>query len=665
MLILFINNSSFAQRKSKKANFENDKLTTNIPEEFNNFPAVIIYKKRHVIVSSKSTGDVTRFRCKILNKNGLDLFSEVQIIKTKEQKLVKVYARTLKQNGIINNLDVKDIKYTDIEINQGEKPNLEILKFIVPNVEVGDEIEYVVELNTPKVIPGLDYYFHSFVPTLYSSFKFEQRGGIHANYLLKNEMGNPQTTYDSGDKTFEWNFINLEALRLDEDYSTILNSIPSVSIAVRWGINTQEIENINPGTWQDIYTQINKDYSNSNFNKSYQNENIDSWLDDWISKQKNKNKTEIIKDLVHFFYDSLEVVMSNDKIKLQPGYQFIYEKKIDENNYYNIINLLFKKLDVNFYLGCAVNKYSGFISENFPTIHNITNKFILFESEDNQLHYIHLPLYQFSYRFDELPYTILGTRSMIIKEIEKDKKYQVVKFNIPQSTYTENTRNTNIVVNHSLKNQKSSVTVAENLYADFNTLYNLALKEVVNKEKSKKDFIQLWNLKTDDIDTVKYETIDKYYPFNSKLSYSYTSNSYVNSIGDDTYSISIDDLIQHFIILSSSYERYSSFSLPFPFKDKCTVEFIFDKNINLETKINSIGSNFNLADYDISIEQKGTNSILITSTYAIENANLTASSSPQLHLMNSELMGAKNRKIIFSVNSAPKPATTKKKVVKK
>lgn len=661
ILILLITCSfSFAQRRNKRANFENDSLTKNIPTEFQAYPAVIIYKKKHVIISNNNTSDVTRFRCKILSKSGLDLFSVVEVVKTKEQKLVKAFARTLKQNGKIVNLDVNDIKYTDIEMTHGEKPNLELMKFIIPNVEVGDEIEYVVEMSTPDIIPGIDYYFHSFIPSIYSSFKMEIRNSTKMDRLIKNGINDAKIIYDYGDLIYLWEFQNLPALRLDENYNTIINQIPSISLAIRKSIRNGEMEVINPNKWDDIYVKIKKDYSNMNFTKDFNNYNINKWLDEKIKKYSNTDKTIIIKNIVQFLYDSIEVIKSDDVIKNKPGFQLIYEKKIDENNYFNLVNLLFEKLQINYYIGCAANKYSGFISENFPSLHNITNKFLLFESNNNQLHYIHLPLYGSQFRFDELPYTILGTYSMIIKETEKSEKYQVVKFMIPYSTYTENTRTTKINIKHSINNQSSRVKVEESFTGDFNTMFNSTLNHIINKDSSKKTFIEFWNLKIDDLDSLSYKQNSIFYPFNSTLKYSYSNNSYINEIGDNLYSLNIEDLIQHFIIETSNYERFADFHLPFPFQDNFEIVIQFDKNIKLETVINSMNSNYNIADYDITIKQLSKDKIVINSNYSYESAELMANSSDKMHQMNNDYFTAKSRKIIFNTIAAKNLSTPKK-----
>lgn len=660
LLFNLISTFTYSQKKSKKGKDNIDTLTKNIPEKYLAYPAVIIYQKRKVIIAPNVTNEVNKIRLKILSKEGIDMFSVVENIKTKKQKLRKLSGRTLKQDGRIIPIDINDVKYTDIDINSGAKPNFEVMKFIIPNVEVGDEIEYSIEMQTPDVIPGIDIVMFNKVPTLYSEFTFETRDRCIISYSTKNGM--PDAGYGNDyNNEYVWKLSELPALVFDEPYSLIYSEIPYISFVVRQGIKENKSVTINPSTWEGIYKKIKKDYANKNYELAYNNININNWLDSLIKLNANLKKEKVIETIVQYMYDSLEIVSEYPNYKSVPAYQYILEKKIDENNYFNIIDHLFKKLELNYYIGCAANKYEGFIAENFPSIHNLSNKFILFESSDNQLHYIHLPLYNTAFRFDELPYTILGTNSVIIKELETNTKYQIVNFKIPQSNYIENLRIADIKINHSLKNNESKILITEKFIGDFNTLFDQLFKQIVKKEKSKKDFINLWNSTITDLDSVNYINTVNSYPYTSELKYSYKKTDLISSIGNNNYSINITDIINHYTIYTSSYDRQFPMALPFPFKDEFNVEIFFDKEIKLESELNSIPLYFNYMDYSITVEKGSSKSIKIKSIYLIEKTIFTAQSNINIHKCNEKYSNAINNKIIVSTITPAKPKPKSKK----
>jgi hypothetical protein len=260
-----------------------------------------------------------------------------------------------------------------------------------------------------------------------------------------------------------------------------------------------------------------------------------------------------------------------------------------------------------------------------------------------------------------LPYTILGTKAVIIKEIDANSKYQIVNFKIPESKYIENIRQADIKINHSLKNQMSIISTSEKFVGDFSTLFDKLFTHIVIKEKSEKDFIEFWNNTITDIDTFNYENKVKTYPYTSELSYKYKKSDLITSIDDNNYSINISELINHYTIYTNSYERQFPMALPFPFKDEFTIEIFFDKNINMESQLNSGAMQFNYMDYYITIEKSSAKSIKINSVYLIKNTVFNAASNLVIHKLNEEYSNAINNKIIISTVSTAKPKTKTKK----
>ena len=231
---------------------------TAVPEKWKNESAVIIGQKTEYLFTRLATGrnysTVVRIneyihkRVKLQDKNALEKFSTFNFASMGKDGIAQY--KIIKASGKEENVDMKTAVEDEKEIDPIYKPiffslNIKSQKIAIPNLEVGDIIDYTVKSTIDWDMKTEGTGFKPFIfsltnsyPAIYQQYRFTMVNGIKVQY--RNYNGAPNLRFDPkasvyGDKESYLSYYFLDKDRektTDVRWNYELRTTPSVKFRV-------------------------------------------------------------------------------------------------------------------------------------------------------------------------------------------------------------------------------------------------------------------------------------------------------------------------------------------------------------------------------------------------------------------------------------------------
>lgn len=563
-----------------------------IPDSLISSDAVII--NNHITIVNDIDG-VSRWqvyrKIKILTKQGVEDYAKIFVSKYASQTIAVLDARTIKSSGEIVDLNAEDIKKLDFK-DGFEDDRLEELRFMVPGVEVGDEIEVVYQVN--EVTFGDDIFFHSYLPVMFSKFTFVTDMKIITDIVSRNGLQDPEVTRNSEMVTYEWKLQNLPAMEnqggaiksYELPYVTIV--IRAISATIDVGLHDQK-RTILGNDWASVYERfvnaIQNDMSASAAGKNAMN---DLLIKAGVNSEESASQS--FYRIFDYIYNEFEIVERTDEIKKMALNDLIAKKKIDEYNLLLLYSQLFDKFKIKYYVCFAKGRYDGDILLDFVTIHDLTDFFFSFYDENGTLHYVFPSNPKRKYRFDELPPTIEGVKSIMVYKRKLDALDSEIEYvQLPLGSYKDNSESVQCKVKFDLNGDKTKVNHRQSVAGASSTLKRSVLANYDGKSEPLFD-------KDEEIDTFFIEKDNAYYPYNFTTITEVSFDSPLVRVNDTLATIPIGFFIDELDITYSEEERILDYyplytrgnSQRFFFEFSSPVKLLNEETISLSTE-NDIG----------------------------------------------------------------------------
>lgn len=256
--IFFFPDYTFSQTPSIGENIEEEFKVTAIPEKWKNESAVIIgMKEEYLFKRQVAKGRVTagvhiseyiHKRIKLQDKNAVEKFSTFYYV-TMGNDGNAVY-KVIKNNGNPVDIDMKNAIEEEQDVPDIYKPiyfkmKVKSMKIAIPDLEVGDIIDYTVNsgLDWDMKTEGINFTPFIFslsnnYPTIYQQYRFTMANGMKVKYRSYN--GAPNIKFDPkasvyGERESYLSYFFLDKDReksLDERWSYELRNTPSVKFRV-------------------------------------------------------------------------------------------------------------------------------------------------------------------------------------------------------------------------------------------------------------------------------------------------------------------------------------------------------------------------------------------------------------------------------------------------
>ena len=257
-VVLLLSITVFSQAPQLGVKIEDEFKVTAIPDKWKNESAVIIGMKQEYLFTRQVThGRITagvrinefiHKRIKLLDKNAVDKFSTFYYVTMGKDG--KAAYKVTKSNGNDVDIDMKSAIEEEKEIPAIYKPiyfkmNVKSMKIAIPDLEVGDIIDYTLNSTLDWDMKNDGINFTPFIfslannyPTLYQQYRFTMANGMKVQYRSYN--GAPNLKFDPkatvyGDRESYISYYCPDKDRektSDERWSYELRNTPSVKFRV-------------------------------------------------------------------------------------------------------------------------------------------------------------------------------------------------------------------------------------------------------------------------------------------------------------------------------------------------------------------------------------------------------------------------------------------------
>lgn len=659
-LSLFQINAFAQQLKLKEHVWPKEETKLELPDSLKNYDAIIVYQRQDI----KNFLDLTsgslinyktiKTRIKINSQKGLDDLSTISISKSKYRTISKLDARTIKQNGTIVDLKTTEIKILDIKTDKN-RTGFEVIRFSVPGVQVGDELEYIYTVESNALYTSGDVFMHSYLPIMKSEFAYTTDNTLYTEFRMYNDMPDPKITRSINDASFLWTLTNLPGLG-DERRYNLTETLPYIRFALRKiiinGVAQEGLARygITNNDWAEIYDNYTNEFKNVNFEDMYKG--LDAFL--YMKKLKSQLDTLGIDAkmsyLISFINDSMKIMDNPDLSNMISLTNYIYNRKIEESNVHNFIRYFMKKFDIKYYVGFGRDRIDGNLDLQFATSSMITDILYIYENEVGEVHFIYPSNSSNKYQIDELPYRLTGTDVVIVhRPSDNSLKSTINVVKVPMNPFNANnrTRMTNIQVNLSSGNCVSKSK--ESLIGDFSTTFKSAVYNALeekNKNESFKDYYGIPNNIT--IDTFAIDNYKNTFPYNFNFKYEGKVYLEVKEVEKGVYSIPLNGLIDHFKFSTDESGITLNYNCPFRYVDNQKIYLQFEKPIEiLSNDIEKLWVLNDIGNYMITFNKINDRTILIDSKIDVRKEKLNPEQYKILHRLNSSAKTANESRLII------------------
>lgn len=326
-----------AQAPQLGAVVENEFNVTAVPDKWKNESAVIIGQKTEYlftrVFSGKSsyvvrTQEYIHKRIKLQDKNSLEKFSTFYYVTLGKDGNAQY--KIVKENGKEINVDMNTAIEEEQDVPAIYRPilfkiNFKKMKMAIPNLEVGDIIDYTVKSTYDWDMRQEGIEFTPFIfslantyPTLYQQYRFTMADGMKVKYRAFN--GAPNIKYDPkasvfGDKNSYLSYYFLDKDReksVDERWSLEYRNTPTVKFrVVLLSDNDSESKGLGQATIDRSGLSIEDVYKRYAGVAAYMTTTVTSlvgYTGEYITKKKNEGVLKTDDDIIRETYYCLRKV---------------------------------------------------------------------------------------------------------------------------------------------------------------------------------------------------------------------------------------------------------------------------------------------------------------------------------------------------------------------
>lgn len=586
-------------------------------------------------------------RIKILTQKGLDDYAYIYLPFIDMNSIEIIDARAIKPNGEVkevNRTDIKETVFAEIEELDWKFGDL---RFAIPGVEVGDEIELIYKIRDYGIRYIDDVFLQTYLPVLSSKYTVDIPSYAHAAYKLYNNFPQPEVTNEPGRIKLEFQIDNQQSLLGQVNGSGYLD-LPYFSICIYPTKRRYVKEDLSPD-WEKIYnsyTEVLKEgqsYSNRrNYLWGYL-KNITKDLDEYPNTEWFKIVYEEIKNNVEI----------RDLKEVEEGYStsyYFHERFIDRHTLSVLYRQIFEYFKMDYYMGVAREKKKGPIDKFYLRPNELSHVFFMYCDDEDRYHYVYPHTNDRKYEIDEMPGSLSGTTAIILKE--ENDSILIKESLIPEGNPEYNSRKQNILINISIDERTGHFHSRKSYSGALSTRYRYNNDSVF----SSKSYLKYYNEKyfEDDslltFDTMYVEQRITERPFTYRYSIKFSESDFINDLGEGVFSLNTDKMISHLIFKTPDVNRTLNYISNYCYSDLKKVFIVFDKPIEM---LNEDDFKFNVDNpfgkYEFSIKPVNQNTIMVESQYILKESYVPKEEYEKLLDVNIELEKAENSTILFKV----------------
>jgi hypothetical protein len=561
--------------------------------------------------------EVLHKQIKILTNKGLDDNSKVSLHVNKYFNIERFSIHIIKPDG--TNLKVS----TEIRSVQEPDDNLKVdekhLRISIPNLEVGDIIDFDTKITSPTGFTyPTDIFINEEVPILHSSLTLRFKKGLITRISLYHSMPAPTRTSEKGDSTFTWVFPYLQAVPM-QNHSIPANELPYVSYMIsnitnpsKYGIILSAYDV--PRSWGNIFYFFSRSVERPD-PKSKKSEYYQQFLYEKLKGCDKMTNLQKFRKIFSFINDSVKLIESGRSKNFSSGY-YLYNREIDYASLIVLYQDLFRSFNFQSFYVFARRKTEGEIDTSMISRHTYSKYFLAFKDEMGEFHFINLRGLNYKPDIDEIDWQYQGTQAFLVDE-KKPFDYKMIE--LPHWTCMDNTKKIrgNVIIDVENNSLKSSATISlsgtESIHKKIFENYRAKDSLRFYFEKSLKE--QFDGFKLENYQTAKNEMI---FPFRDSITYTGTLTNIITRIDEGIYAFPLSSWLDHDETTTLETNRVLDYYLSSPYQETFQYNFIFPYPVKLINSKNlQCYYSTPYGNYILVVEQTDATTIRVESTYQI------------------------------------------------
>ncbi|WP_244954687.1 DUF3857 domain-containing protein [Winogradskyella helgolandensis] len=610
--------------------------------------------KMYVSVNNKLVVNTTK---------GVEDYAFLNLDEYVSNHLKSIKIRTLKADGSVVELDSSLVFK-----RSSKKERFGDISYPVPAVEPGDTIEtsyvYYKNLKESELLNYVNLY--SDLPSMNSQYSVKTARDMTVRYKVYNDFPKPKIVVNDSMVYLQFSKDKIEGIVVNDLYC-----LPCEKPYFYYALENKDSE---LKTWKDVYniefnflTQpMALDSDRSSYYKRWKRRVLGTAQDSSKYYKFNLLHNEVLNNFTMQPTNEDEFIKSN-------GY-FLKEQRFDPFSIRRFYRQLLEDLEIDYWAVFGREKRLGPIDKHLIRKGEFAHIFFAFENENGHLKFLYPHEDFYMYQINEIPTELYSTEAVLVKPYYNGKKKRKDKFidrdlelaevdsvsvsviDLPEMNSNHNTINQTIYGTVDIEQKTTSFKYRFRVSGGPSTELRSFFSMLDQNEEISDFYDSLTEFEGEDntiqIDTVFSRTLNRDKPFAYTINGEGTLNNVVTFINDSLVSLSIDKLINHKTLESSSKTSDLSYFLDFSYSDilifnlkfPCAIEVlgIEDSNINY---------NADIGEYTFKLKKNQDNQLKVDSYYNIFRSTIPSEKFEDLKLLNEQVKNAKNKRLIIKLKT--------------
>nr|WP_294859023.1 DUF3857 domain-containing protein [uncultured Fluviicola sp.] len=599
--ILFLLSSitlSFAGDKYVWPEFSNPSIPDSLMKED------AIYLENRITVDfmmDYETSVVYFKRIKLLSKKGIENFINHDLFQFNSGMIMLKKARIIKADGSIKELTDENIKETFIDNkNKYESNYYKRIQFIFPNLEVGDVIDVVYQIDYKSYSLSNCIYLEDDLCSLNSRLSLRNFSNYELTVYPSKNLSNYVVQNKSSSPTFYWNIQGVKKNSQNE-FSAHPANASKVAYTL-WIPNETFSYNLVYSGDRDRY------HVNTGFKEFRETLKFEGILKSDLGPLENLN------NIIHFFETDFEWNEDDNMPASIKAVECFRKRIMDNKIFFQLIQQYLEENELKYHVGFTRDLNEGVFEHGFVALYQLDYRYLIIENLGGQdEHFLFGPTSKSRfYYLDEIPAACEGNQSILFTDDRNGVSTSAVL--LPQSDFNNNKHTATIV----LKTGKlSDTTLVVNRRDSFSGQHSVFFRNPSSSYRFK-----IMNVS----DTTLKPTEVKYiYPYPVSFKQEDTVSTYFSNFDENLYSFNAEKLIPNFIFFEGeTKEPTADYSIiPFSKQQKYSIYIESPAAIKIADKITTLVKSNSVGSVKTEIIQTDANKIKINYEIKLEKRVLS------------------------------------------
>lgn len=597
LFLLFFNTLSFAGDKYVWPEFSNPAIPDSLMKE-----DAIYFENRITVdfMQAYETSVVYFKRIKLLSKKGIENFINHDLFQFNSGTIMLKKARIIKADGSIKELTDENIKETFIDNkNKYESNYYKRIQFIFPNLEVGDVIDVVYQIDYKSYNLSNCIYLEDDLYSLNSRLSLRNFSNYELTVYPSKNLSNYVVTDKGSFPTFYWNIQGVKKNSQNE-FSAHPANASKVAYTL-WKPNETFSYNM-------IYSS---DYDRYHMSTGFKKAGV--VFDENGILNPELGPIENLNAIIHFFETDFKWNEDENMPESIKAADCFRKRIIDAKMFFRLIQQYLDENDITYHVGFTRDLNEGVFEHGFVALYQLDYRYLIIENIIGEKHFLFGPTSKSRfYYLDEIPAACEGNQSILFTG-DRDKVATGAVL-LPQSDFNDNKHTATIVLKTA---HLSDTTLVINRRDSFSGQHSIFFR---NPSTSR--YFHIMNVS----DTILKPSEVKYiYPYPVSFKQEDTVSTYFSNFDENLYSFNAEKLIPNFIFFEGeTKEPTADYSIiPFSKQQKYSIYIESPATIKIADKITSLVKTNSVGSVKTEIIQTDANKIKINYEIKLEKRILS------------------------------------------